>query len=128
MQLHFHTENHDVGYMPDPDNVSTFTAIDSALDDIIVRAENWLENVSQHEPDMVIRGQTFATTPVTYRDEEIAVDQQVEEIQESLRTNEEFTAEVAKHGYLIILEDGVSVIELTPCSEEVCESYRSDWV
>ena len=126
--LHFHVDTHDVGYMPDTDNISTFLAVDAALDDVIVRAEDWLDSVAQQEPDAAIRGQMYASEPYTYADEERDVDKQIEEIQENLRTNEEFTAEVAQAGYLIILEDGVAVIELSPCAEEVCQEYRDEWI
>lgn len=127
-QLHFHVDTHDVGYLPDPDNVATFVAIDDAIDDVITRAEQWLDNVAQVEPETPTRGQPYATDPHTHADEEKAVDEQIEEVQQSLRTNEEYTADVAKQGLLIVLEDGVSVIELTPCSEDTCEQYRDEWI
>jgi predicted RNase H-like HicB family nuclease len=47
--LHFHVDNHDVGYMPDPDNVVTFVAIDDAIDYVLTRAEEWLDYVTEGE-------------------------------------------------------------------------------
>jgi hypothetical protein len=126
--LHFHVDTHDVGYMPDPDNIATFVAIDDAIDDTIVRAEEWLDYVTQGDLETPTRGQPHATEPHTYADEIESVDGQINEIQENLRTNEEYTVEVVKTGLLIILEDGVAVIELTPCSEDTCDEYRDEWI
>lgn len=129
--LHFHVDQHDVGYMPDPDNVATHQAVDSAVDDLISRAEDWLDHVAQTveaDPEAITRGQPFATEPHTFVDEENAVNSEIEEIQENLRTNDDFTVDVAKSGYLMVLEDGISVIELTPCAETTCEDYYDEWV
>jgi hypothetical protein len=126
--LHFHVDNHDVGYMPDPDNVVTFVAIDDAIDYVLTRAEEWLDYVAEGEPETPTRGQSHRTNPHTYADEIENVDGQIKEIQKELRTNEEFTEQVAREGLLIVLEDGVSVIELTPCSEDTCDDYRDEWV
>lgn len=126
--LHFHVDNHDVGYMPDPDNIATFVAIDDAIDDTITRAEWWLDSVAEGEPDTPTRGQPHVTEPHTYADEIDAVEDQIKEVQDNLRTNEEYTEQVAKEGLLFVLEDGVSVIELTPCSEDSCEEYRDEWI
>lgn len=126
--LHFHVDSHDVGYMSDPDNIATFAAIDDAIDDVVTRAEEWLDHVSQLNPDEPTRGQPHATDPHTNDHELEAVNDQIKEIQDNLRTNEEYTEQVAKAGLLIVLEDGVSVIELTPCSEDTCDDYMDEWI
>jgi hypothetical protein len=129
--LHFHVDSHDVGYMPDPDNVATFVAIDDAIDYVITRAEEWLDNVAviaDEDPHTPTRGQPYATEPHTYGQELLDVNAAVKEIQESLRTNDEFTADVTRQGLLIVMEDGWSVIELTPCSEDTCDEYREEWI
>lgn len=127
--LHFHVDTHDVGYMPDPDNVATYVAIDDALDDAMTRGEDWIDQITMaDDPTIPVRGQSYASKPHTYGDEILAVDGQIKEIQDNLRTNEDFTEQIAREGLLIVLEDGQSVIELTPCSEDACEEYRDEWV
>lgn len=126
--LHFHVDNHDVGYLPDPDNVATHTTIDGAIDDAITRAEEWIDQlVMMDDPDAVVRGQAFATEPFTYGQEVLSVDKQIKEVQGWLR-EEDGTEKIAKGGLLFVLEDGVSVIELTPCSEDTCDEYREEWI
>lgn len=127
--LHFHVDNHDVGYMPDPDGMSTHATIDGAVDDAITRAEDWIDQITMMDtPDEPTRGQPYATEPHTCGQEVLAVDNQIKEIQESLRTDEEFMDSVAKEGLLFVLENGVSVIELTPCAELHCLDYREEWI
>ena len=130
-QLHFHVDNHDVGYMSDPDNVATYLAIDDAVDDAISRAEQWLDDaaiIANEDPEMPTRGQPFVKEPHTYALEVKVVEEQIEETQEKLRTNEEAMTDIAKEGLLFVLENGLSVIEVTPCSEDACEAYREDWI
>lgn len=126
--LHFHVDNHDVGYMPDPDNIATHTTIDGAVDDAITRAEEWIDTITMiDDPKAPVRGQAFAAEPWTYGQEILNVDGQIKEIQESLR-KEETMENIAKAGLLFVLEDGVAVIELSPCSEVVCNDYRDEWI
>jgi len=129
--LHFHVMTNDVGFLPDPDNVATHIPIDSAIDDLITRAEEWMDTaavVMDEDPTTPTRGQAFLRNPHTYQDEVGDIDEQIKEIQGSLSTDETFTEQVAHKGLLITLEDGIAVIELTPCSEEACETYRKDWI
>lgn len=129
--LHFHVMTNDVGYLPDPDDVATHIPIDSAIDDLITRAEEMMDTaatVADEDPTTPTRGQAFRINPHTYQEEVDDIDEQIKEIQGSLHNDETFTEQVATKGLLVTLEDGMSVIELTPCSEEACETYRKDWI
>jgi len=126
-QRHFHIDEHDIGYNPDPDRVVTHLTIDGAIWDALATAERHIEHLTTLDPDEAIRGQSFASTPVTHAAEVTAVEKQIHQITTLLETGD-YTAEVAKKGLLIVLDDGVAVIELTPCSEDVCEIYRKDWI
>jgi hypothetical protein len=126
-QRHFHVDSHDVGYNPYADAVSTHLTIDGAIWDALAAAEQHIEHLATLDPDQAIRGQTFSTKPITNAAEVEAVERQIHEITMLLNT-EDYTAEVAKKGLLIVLDHGVAVIELTPCSEDTCETYRKDWI
>ena len=127
---HFHVDLHDVGFQPDPDSVSTHMTIDGALDDATTRAEEWLDQASDMaatDPLSVTRG-SLASSPHTYVQEIVEIDAQVQAILHAIATDEDYTADIARKGLLIVLEDGVAVIELVPCSEDTCETYRKDWI
>ncbi len=128
MQLHFHVDLHDVGYHPDADGVVTHLTIDGALDDATTRAEDLIEALSQLDPTEVIRGQQYVESPVTNADEIASLDTQINDILNSISTDEEYNASIARKGLLIVVDDGIAVIELTPCAEESCDIYRKDWV
>ena len=135
-QRHFHVDTHDVGYHPDADNVYTYTAIDSAIAEVIYRAEecmNHAADLAEVEPELATRGQSFVQDPHTYLDEVRTLDKQIKEITDSQNLapegeDDDYNAIVARRGLLFVLEDGVAVIELTPCAEDTCETYRKDWI
>lgn len=127
-QRHFHVDLHDIGYQPDADDVSTHLTIDGALDDATTRAEEIIDQLSELDPTEPIRGQVLVVAPVTNEAEIEAIDAQVKSILKALSTNGEYTADVARKGLLIVIEDGIAVIELIPCSEDACETYRKEWI
>ncbi len=126
-QRHFHVDSHDVGYNPDADAVFTHLTIDGAIWDALAIAERHIEHLATLDPDEAIRGQMFMTKPKTNAVEVEAVERQIHEIKTLLKT-EDYTADVAHKGLLIVLDHGVAVIELIPCSEDACETYRKDWI
>ncbi len=126
-QRHFHVDTHDVGYHPYATDVFTHLTIDGAIGDALTTAERHIEHLATLDPDKAIRGQMFTIKPVTNAAEVEAVERQIHEITTLLKT-EDYTAEVAKKGLLIVLDHGVAVIELIPCSEDACETYRKDWI
>ncbi len=128
MRMHFHTDFHDIGYLPDADGVVTHVTIDGALDDVTLRAEVLIDDLSQLDPTESIRGQQFAILPITNAHQITALDDQVKTILESIATDEEYSAAIARRGLLIIVDDGLAVIELTPCSEKSCDTYREEWI
>ena len=128
MRMHFHTDFHDIGYLPDADGVITHVTIDGALHDVTGRAEVLIDSLSQQDPNEVIRGQQFAETPITVAHEITALDDQMKSILDSIKTDEDYTATVARQGLLIVVDDGLAVIELTPCSEAGCDIYRKEWI
>ena len=134
-QIHFHVDLHDVGYNPDVDAVSTHLTIDGAIDDATTRAEEIIDDLSALPPEDIIRGQEHRQHPVTNEAEIEAIDAQVKAIIAAQGQDwegpdgiEDYNAMIARKGLLIVIEDGVAVIELVPCSEDVCETYRKDWI
>lgn len=129
-QRHFHVDLHDIGYQPDPESVSTHLTIDGALDDATTRAEEIIDDLSALDPKEAIRGQALVITAdvVTNEAEIDAIDAQVKSILDAIATDEDYSADIAVKGMLIVIEDGIAVIELVPCSEDACETYRKDWI
>ena len=125
---HFHVDLHDIGYQPDPEAVSTHLTIDGALDDATTRAEQIIDDLSALDPKEIIRGQAHTETPVTNEAEIDAIDSQVKSILDAIATDEDYSADIARKGLLIVIEDGIAVIELVPCSEDACETYRKEWI
>jgi hypothetical protein len=126
--MHFHVDEHDVGYQPDADNVATHLTIDGALNDALTRTEDLINALAQLDPADPIRGQQFTSNPVTNATEIDALVAQMKEVLTSISTDENYTADVARRGLLIAVDHGWAVIELIPCSEDVCETYREDWI
>ncbi len=134
-QMHFHVDLHDIGYQPDSDAVSTHLTIDGALDEATTRAEEIIDALSELDPKEIIRGQALVgtitgvgTDPVTNEAEIEAIDAQVKSILNAIATDEDYSADIALKGMLIVIEDGIAVIELVPCSEDTCETYRKEWI
>lgn len=128
MQMHYHVDQHDIGYHPDADIVVTHLTIDGALDDATTRAEDLIEALSQLKPTDAIRGQMTAETPVTNAEEIEMLDIQIKSILNAIATDEEYTADIARKGLLIVVDNGIAFIELTPCSEAICDTYREEWI
>lgn len=128
-QIHFHVVENDTGYLPDSDP-ATFEAIDEAIEAVLSDAETFMDSLAQLPNDEIIRGQAYADPPKTAGQELSDVQAQVDEVRENLRTNEEFTTEVAQNGLLVVLDDGMRVIELSPCVDECLvgdQSHVENW-
>jgi hypothetical protein len=123
-QIHFHVVENDVGYLPDDDSPNLYEAVDEAIDAALEAAERHMDATSQMDDGEIIRGQQYAKTPVTAGMEISNVQAQVDEI-ERQRKETDLSLDVANHGLIIVLENGIRVIEIMPCVEDCLEGDQS---
>lgn len=126
-QLHFHVRQNDVGYMPDPDNVYTYVAVDDAIEDALQRLDDHADAMSQLDPGEAIRGQPHATEPWTAGEEVTDTEAMISNTRR-LMADHDFSLVVAQEGLMYPIEMGVAVIVIDPCSEASCEEYRDEWI
>lgn len=116
-QLHFHVDQHDVGYMPN-NGPDFYDSIHGALRGVWDLAEQHIEYYSQVDQDMLVRGQIGSDDNWTYADEIEDVERQMKEFRAKVSEDLEYVAELAANGLLIVLDAGIAVIEMGPCANE----------
>jgi len=125
--IHFHTNRHDAGYLSN-DEPNYFASFEDAWQSVKFEAESHIDYYSQGELDVPIRGQISRSDSlemVTAADEIDEVERQVAEFERHL-VDPDYRARVERDGLVLVLEDGIAVIELAPCQLTDCEEINED--
>lgn len=111
--VHYHTNRHDVGYLPETEP-NMFETFEDAWSSVKEDVDAHIDYYSQGDETEIIRGQVGGN--VTAKDEMAEVERQVAEFDRNL-TDPAYRKEAETKGLYIVLEDGIAVIELEPCAE-----------
>ena len=111
--IHWHTNEHDVGYsVDDPSTVGTFLDFWEAIDDLKDRTKEHLDFVASMDPDEPVRGSIWSA-----REEVQAIEEQLESFD---AWSNEVIAQHCTQGWWFALNGGITVTELVLCAD-ACE-------
>lgn len=118
--MHYHTNSHDVGYLSN-DEPNLFETFEDAWSDVKESANAHIEYYAQGDETAIIRGQVGGN--VTAKDEMAEVERQIAEFERNL-ADPQYRKETETKGLYIVLDDGIAVIELIPCSEDHGDEFE----
>jgi len=122
---HYHVDEHDVGYLPEQD-IETYLTLTDAWNAVCARIESHLDYCGEADLDDTVRG----SSEWIYADEIQDVEDQRAQLDEAIRNgvapkwNTITRGAIERDGLAIVLDAGIRVIELSPCTAPKCEAFR----